>query len=117
MLAYLGVDNAMWQKLLDNQKLILAELTKLEGLIMALVDDLKAGLKKIDDTTNLLAANVDVVKQIILDLQAQIANGTISPTQLSEALTPVADHLTAVSDALAAVAAGGAPVVPPVEPL
>jgi len=84
---------------------------------MGIKEDLAAFATAVDAVTNQIAANVTAVSAKISDLQAQLANGTLSPAELSAALDPVKTHLQTVSDSLAAVAAGGTTEVPPVEPL
>ena len=84
---------------------------------MSIQDDLKTFATQVDEVTNTIASNIAVVAQKITDLQSQIAAGTITDAEVAAALDPVKAHLQTVSDSLAAVASGGAPVVPPVEPL
>ncbi len=101
----------------DRLDVISQSQLKLETLIMGIKEDLQGFATRVDEVTNLIAANVDAVAALINDLKAQLAAGTLSPADLSAALDPVVTHLTTVSDNLKAVAAGGAPVTPPVEPL
>ena len=90
---------------------------KLEKIVMGIKEDLAAFAKAVDDTTNLIATNVDAVAALVADLKAQIEAGTLAPGEMAAALDPVVAHLQTVSDSLKAVAEGGAVVVPPVEPL
>jgi hypothetical protein len=108
-----GLFDALFVRIGGKLNAILAEQQKMEVLLMSTISTIKDFAAKVDAITNLIAANIDVIKAKLVDLQAQITTGSISPTELANALDPLTVHLQSASDALAAVAAGGEPVVPP----
>jgi len=93
------------------------EVKSIKELLMTIQEDLKNFATQVDDVTNAIAANVTVVSTKITDLQAQIAAGSITSEELSEALDPVKAHLQTVADNLATVATAGTTTTPVVEPL
>jgi hypothetical protein len=101
-----------WYIFSDDTK-ILNKLTELERLIMGVKEDLTKFATDVDAITNIISTNVTKVAQVITDLQAALAAGTITPLQMSAALDPVKAHLQTVADALKSVADGGSTVIPP----
>jgi hypothetical protein len=110
LLDHLLMDNTMWGVLSKNQ-------SDIKELIMTTLETLQTYAKKLDDYSNAEAASLDALKTMITDLQAKIAEGSITPAQISAALDPVVEHIGAVSDNMAALAAGGSATAPLPDPV
>jgi uncharacterized phage infection (PIP) family protein YhgE len=106
------------ERKLDRILLHLGAIEEGEEVIMALADDLKAGIQALNDETNANAASLDAVQANIAQLAARIKNGMTDQevADVKASLTGMSGLLTAESDRLKLLAQDPTNPVPPVPP-